>query len=543
MQAQDELELIPAQPVLSAEQRYEALPTEVRTLFSSLLPLEWTDPYYAAPLDSDLGQAIWPYLSGKPASRAKSGFATYFNVGKSAISTKIQAYKAAQAQLAVPSMHAHAFGPGDADSIWAQDPAGAAHGVRISEQQQQQQPTQDVSIQRPAPFFVVPLDVYYEQREEYRASGVYPEHQCRLRPYTFLEGPLAYPISNGEYITAPDQTLDVPYYPQTRDSILADKGFYGVNLRSSLEKSLSANARKVLGSLSMQHEHSYGLMLDTVQQGEKFPRGLVRVHGFEKLNEHISLDHVGRRFDENRRQLGACNDENLNQLCAEVHQMLVPDMPNKFHSEFDEEYKLYIKEHASALGSAQGAKRQCFHPDTNEEGLIAAVALESDIRIVVLENSHILTRRIFSLWEEWKKNGLKPFDIDEEEWWDYTCWRQLVQEGWGSRLNLQAKTIVIPKGHAMIFSSFLIHAGAEWRFGDFEGFNRLHFYMTPYKMSEHPDSVNMHSRARAPKQTSFSPALRFMPRPTGAPEPPGGAFPAWVTKASQGTRRRKRTVD
>ena len=51
MQAQDEL--IPAQPVLSAQQRYEALPTEVRILFSRLLPLEWTDPYYAAPLDSE----------------------------------------------------------------------------------------------------------------------------------------------------------------------------------------------------------------------------------------------------------------------------------------------------------------------------------------------------------------------------------------------------------------------------------------------------------------------------------------------------------
>jgi hypothetical protein len=249
-------------------------------------------------------------LSGNPASRAKSGFATYFNVGKSAISTKIQAYKAGQARLAVPSVptpgQAHAFG--DDDSF------------PISEQQQQQQPTQEVPIQRPAPFFAVPLDVYYQQRDEYRASGVYREHQCRLRPFTFLQGPLEYPISNGEYITAPDQVLDVPYFPQERNAIIANKGFYGVDLRSGLQ-TLSANARNVLRSLSMKHEHSYGLMLDTVQQGEKFPR--VRVHEFEKLNEHISLDHLGRRFDENRRQLGARDDEDLNQLCAEVHKLLV----------------------------------------------------------------------------------------------------------------------------------------------------------------------------------------------------------------------------
>ena len=93
LQAQDELHS--AQPDLSAQERYEAIPTEVRRLFSHSLPLrlEWTFPYYAAALDSPLGQAIWSYLSGNPASRAKKGFATYFQVGKSAISTKIQALK------------------------------------------------------------------------------------------------------------------------------------------------------------------------------------------------------------------------------------------------------------------------------------------------------------------------------------------------------------------------------------------------------------------------------------------------------------------
>ncbi len=56
LQAQDELHS--AQPDLSAQERYEAIPTEVRRLFSHLLPLEWTFPYHAAALDSPLGQAI-----------------------------------------------------------------------------------------------------------------------------------------------------------------------------------------------------------------------------------------------------------------------------------------------------------------------------------------------------------------------------------------------------------------------------------------------------------------------------------------------------
>jgi hypothetical protein len=62
-------------------------------------------------------------------------------------------------------------------------------------------------------------------------------------------------------------------------------------------------------------------------------------------------------------------------------------------------------------------------------------------------------------------------------------WRQLVENGWE---ELTARTIVIPKGCAMIFSTFLLHAGAKWELGDCTTFNRLHFYMTPFLMKDHP---------------------------------------------------------
>ncbi len=140
--AQDELHS--AQPDLSAQERYEATPTKVRRLFSHLMLLEWTFPYYAAALDSPFGQAIWSYLSGNPASRTKKGLATYFQVGKSAISTKIQLYKAV---LAVPTP-GQAYATGDDDSIWGPAASAILHRVPpeipFSQQQQQQKPTQEV---------------------------------------------------------------------------------------------------------------------------------------------------------------------------------------------------------------------------------------------------------------------------------------------------------------------------------------------------------------------------------------------------------------
>ena len=69
------------------------------------------------------------------------------------------------------------------------------------------------------------------------------------------------------------------------------------------------------------------------------------------------------------------------------------------------------------------------------------VKIESDVKNFVLENSVALLRRIFSISEEWKAEGAKPLDFDEEEWWDFACWRQLVEDGWE---ELMARTIVIP---------------------------------------------------------------------------------------------------
>ena len=125
-------------------------------------------------------------------------------------------------------------------------------------------------------------------------------------------------------------------------------------------------------------------------------------------------------------------------------------------STFQEGCRTYKKDHAAALASMEAALRQPVHVDNHGhdagEGYSVLVAVESDVRLVVLKNSHFLTRRIYELWEKFKVEGMVPLDTSQEEWWDFTCWKALVKEGWGHSRNLEAITAVIPKGHAMIFS-------------------------------------------------------------------------------------------
>ena len=111
---------------------------------------------------------------------------------------------------------------------------------------------------------------------------------------------------------------------------------------------------------------------------------------------------------------------------------------------------------------------------------------------------------------------------------------------------LKAVTVVIPKGCAMIFSTWVIHCGAEWSNGDFVGYNRVHFYMTPFFVNADATSVNMHRRdaehqgkfgesgkeAGGDYEISFSPALHFLPAPNNCSgnesEPPH-----WTTQSEE----------
>ena len=121
--------------------------------------------------------------------------------------------------------------------------------------------------------------------------------------------------------------------------------------------------------------------------------------------------------------------------------------------------------------------------------------------------------------------------MDAADWWDYCCWRQLQKEGWGTERCLNPVTLVIPKGHALIFSTWLLHAGAEWKAGDTCGYNRMHFYFTKYAISS-MSSVFMQDRAgQKPEEEgrSFSPALHFLPLPTKDWKAAGArVLPKWV---------------
>ncbi len=134
---------------------------------------------------------------------------------------------------------------------------------------------------------------------------------------------------------------------------------------------------------------------------------------------------------------------------------------------------------------------------------------------------------------------MSPHDVGSDEWWDFCCWRQLQKEGWGEVCLLEPVTLVIPKGHALIFSTWLLHAGAEWEVGDVSGYNRMHFYFTKHVI-EKMSSVFMQDRMGAKNDTSFSPALHFLPQP----EEPGSeavVLKQWVQASVQESRSRLRS--
>jgi hypothetical protein len=228
----------------------------------------------------------------------------------------------------------------------------------------------------------------------------------------------------------------------------------------------------------------------------------------------ILIDESGMRFDYARWGAQADTHSGLSAAAAVVHSLVVDKMPPQFQN--DDEYrqsKTYKADYASALATMEHALRQNSHVDTYKEGFSVLVAVDSDFRLVVFENSLQLIRRVIQLWEIFKAgHKMSPGGVGEDEWWDYCCWRQLQKEGWGTDRRLEPVTLVIPKGHALIFSSWLLHAGAEWQVGDVTGYNRMHFYFTKHPI-ESMKSVFMQDRMGVKSDTSFSPCLHFLPQP------------------------------
>ena len=260
----------------------------------------------------------------------------------------------------------------------------------------------------------------------------------------------------------------------------------------------------------------------------------------------VLIDATAMRFDKGRWGVSGTVHAGLRAATAAVHARVLEKMPPLFHQ--DDEYrpsKTYQEDYASALASMEKALRQSCHVDTYKEGFSVLVAVDSDFRLVVFKNSLQLIRRVAELWKIFEAgNKMRPLGVATEgEWWDYCCWRQLRKEGWGSTRHLEPVTLVVPKGHALIFSSWLLHAGAEWQQGDMSGYNRMHFYFTKDKI-EGMQSVFMQDRG-GEKGTSFSPALHFLPVPEecGHSAP---VLPKWIaadTEAKLQTLRKRAAPD
>ena len=270
--------------------------------------------------------------------------------------------------------------------------------------------------------------------------------------------------------------------------------------------------------------------------------------GLLELSGDYVIQNPGVRYDPNRKMLNATQSQDLDIVAKFLHKHIAPRMPAQFRG-YGSEYQTYLSSHAAALATMEGALRQPAHVDTHREGYSVLVAVESDVKVVVLEGSRALVQRIDELWKLWVNGGRHhPEGVKCEDWWDFVAWRQLSKEGRGKGGKvLKAVTVVIPKGCAMVFSTWVMHCGAEWSHGDFVGCNRVHFYMTPFHVNKDAPSVNMHSRkpelpgdvGGADYQISFSPALHFLSAPNVNEE---ALSTVWLSKTQEVNNRRLRTT-
>ena len=379
-------------------QHVNVLPREVRDLFSHLLPDVWPDQKTLSQKDSILGQAIYSYLSKSDRSRcAVKGFADYFGSDIRRVSDAIVLFKA------------NNYTASSAENTAAAIPVSSTER-RIPDHQRIQtaaaeHPAAPLEDYDPPPasdwvswipsLFSVPVQIYHDLRDIFMSS-VFPEWQRRLWPCTFLDGDLKYPLANAEYIEAPEESIYVSDDPQIREQYLSKHGFVGLDISSALDTLLAEkpDLRNILQSISTERTKSAALFLDTVHFNETFFS--MKKGESVMINEAISLNHDGHRFCENQRQLKAADHKGVNQLCEEIHRLLAPNMPASFQA-YDEPFKVYLAEQAAALATLGEAPQQGFHADTQKEGLCVLVAHESDVKIVVLEGSVELLRRISSI--------------------------------------------------------------------------------------------------------------------------------------------------
>jgi hypothetical protein len=233
-------------------------------------------------------------------------------------------------------------------------------------------------------------------------------------------------------------------------------------------------------------------------------------------------------YDERRRGIRAKDHPQLDKICRNVFSDLMPGLTKmyapgtRYH-----DYKEYNGMISSALLTDDGSERQSVHCDTDSvEARSALVAMNGSFKLVILRNSVRLIRRIAEIRAQWIRSGsLTPPHVDPkdykavEAWFDDACYAQLRKEGWGSSILLEAYTVTVDEGDAIIFSTWLMHCGCEYMKGDIKTFNRIHYYLLPYLMKKDLDyvTVNMHRTQVDPNGLVFSCALHFLPRPDVLP--------------------------
>ena len=102
------------------------------------------------------------------------------------------------------------------------------------------------------------------------------------------------------------------------------------------------------------------------------------------------------RYDPNRRLLNAKSFEPLERVTEYLHALIAPRMPSQFRA-YSSEHQTYRAAHAAALATMEEALRQPAHVDTLREGFSVLVAVESEVKVVVLQGSRELVKRIGEL--------------------------------------------------------------------------------------------------------------------------------------------------
>jgi hypothetical protein len=298
----------------------------------------------------------------------------------------------------------------------------------------------------------------------------------------------------------------------------------------------------------MEH-HAEAMFLRPPHEDDEFSFDLSKVSkdlgetiAVDKRRQTISIGSVEMdlkekwAYDHNRTGVRAITNACLDKICSKIHSKLDPSIPEPFRSSARyQPFRTYRSDIASALRSMENAIRQPLHTDTSQrEALSALVATRGGFKLLVVKNSLALIRRIAQMRASWLRSGrpvpkgMSKDGLKAEQWFDSSCYAQLRREGWGSEgegdKRLEIFTVTVEEGSAIIFSTWLLHAGAEFSSGDLECFNRIHFYLIWWPIIGKYQTTNMHRSMVEADGLNFSPALHFVPKPDPSLAPLAGTM-------------------